>query len=69
MSDQTINNNANKDIEKLHIAYMCGLIAEGIKNFHEDMLLHCKCAPDIMRMGTYLRVLELRDKLEIATLI
>jgi hypothetical protein len=52
------------DITVIHLFYIGGLLVEGMKNFHHDLITNCLFAPDVLTRATYIRMTELRDKFE-----
>lgn len=62
--------NAKDDpIANMHLFYLGGLLVEGLKNLHNDILINCRFAPDLLSRAPYVRVMELREKFEQAALL
>ena len=67
MNTAPIDKKCDIELATMHLFYLGGLLIEGMKNFHTELVINCRS--DIVRSATYLRMSELRDKFESAALI
>jgi len=65
------NNHEGKDhrLASIHLFYLGGLLVEGMKSFHQDILMNYRSAGDVIGRATYQRMVDLRDKFEQAALL
>lgn len=65
----TMENQKSSDgLAPMHIFYIGDLLINGIKDFHKD-LLSCKCAPEVLALATYVRMIQLGEKFEQAMIL
>lgn len=69
MADTVELKKDSRDVDIIHLYYIGGLLMESMKNFHDDLIMNCKFAPEVVSRQSYLRMSELRDKFETTALL